>query len=81
MNWFDEGALYSQISAFLAEDLGRGDITTQATVPRNTHGRGRFLAKEKMVVAGIEAAEAVFAALDGQMQIAGQSHRPHTRLR
>ena len=69
MNWFDEGALYSQISAFLAEDLGRGDITTQATVPRNTHGRGRFLAKEKMVVAGIEAAEAVFAALDGQMQI------------
>ena len=69
MNWFDEGALYSQISAFLAEDLGRGDITTQATVPRSTHGRGRFLAKEKMVVAGIEAAEAVFAALDGQMQI------------
>jgi nicotinate-nucleotide pyrophosphorylase (carboxylating) len=69
MNWFDDGALYSNIGAFLAEDLGRGDITTQATVPRNTQGRGRFLAKEKMVVAGIEAAEAVFAALDSQMQI------------
>jgi nicotinate-nucleotide pyrophosphorylase (carboxylating) len=69
MNWFDDGALYSNIGAFLSEDLGRGDITTQATVPRNTQGRGRFLAKEKMVVAGIEAAEAVFAALDSQMQI------------
>lgn len=69
MNWFDEGALYAQISAFLSEDIGRGDLTTQATVPRNTHGRGRFLAKEKMVVAGIEAAETVFGTLDSQMQI------------
>jgi nicotinate-nucleotide pyrophosphorylase (carboxylating) len=69
MNWFDDGALYSNIGAFLSEDMGRGDITTQATVPRNTQGRGRFLAKEKMVVAGIEAAEAVFAVLDPQMQI------------
>ena len=69
MNWFDDGALYSNIGAFLSEDMGRGDITTQATVPRNTQGRGRFLAKETMVVAGIEAAEAVFAVLDPQMQI------------
>ena len=69
MNWFDDGALYANIGAFLSEDMGRGDITTQATVPRNTQGRGRFLAKETMVVAGIEAAEAVFAVLDPQMQI------------
>ncbi|MDQ3821592.1 MAG: carboxylating nicotinate-nucleotide diphosphorylase [Acidobacteriota bacterium] len=69
MNWMDEGALYSQVGAFLAEDLGRGDITTQACVSRNTHARGRFLAKEPMVVAGLEAAEAVFSTLDSQQQL------------
>jgi nicotinate-nucleotide pyrophosphorylase (carboxylating) len=69
MNWLDEGVLFSQVGAFLAEDLGRGDITTQACVTRNTRARGRFLAKEPMVVAGLEAAEAVFSTLDSQQQI------------
>ena len=69
MNWLDDGALFSQIGAFLAEDLGRGDITTQACVTRNSRARGRFLAKEQMVVAGLEAAEAVFSTLDSQQQI------------
>lgn len=69
MNWLDEGALFLQIGAFLGEDLGRGDITTQATVARNSHARGRFVAKEPMVVAGLEAAEAVFSTLDSQQQI------------
>ncbi len=69
MNWLDDGALFNQISVFLSEDLGRGDITTQSTVTRNTRGRGRFLAKEPLVVAGLEAAEAVFAALDSQQQL------------
>ncbi len=69
MNWLDDGALFAQVGAFLAEDLGRGDITTQATVTRNARARGRFLAKEQMVVAGLEAAEAVFSTLDAQQQI------------
>jgi len=69
MNWLDEGALFSQAGAFLAEDLGRGDITTQATVTRNARARGRFLAKEAMVVAGLEAAEAIFSTLDSQQQL------------
>jgi nicotinate-nucleotide pyrophosphorylase (carboxylating) len=69
MNWLDEGALFNQIGMFLSEDLGRGDITTQATVTRNARARGRFLAKEPMVVAGLEAAEAVFSTLDSQQQI------------
>ena len=69
MNWFDEGALYSQISAFLREDLGRGDLTSQAIVARNTRARGRFIAGEKMIVAGLEAAEEVFLTLDPQQQL------------
>ena len=47
MNWIDEGALFSQISLFLREDLGRGDITSQAIIARNTRARGRFVAKKK----------------------------------
>lgn len=69
MNWLDEGALYSSIGLFLREDLGRGDITTQTVVMRNARARGRFVAGEKMVVAGLEAAEEVFATLDPQQQL------------
>jgi len=69
MNWLDEGALYSQISVFLREDLGRGDVTSQAIVARNTRARGRFVAGEKMIVAGLEAAEEVFISLDSQPQL------------
>jgi len=69
MSWLDEGALFSQIGAFLNEDIGRGDITTQSTVMRSQSAKGRFLAKEQMVVCGLEAAEAVFSTLDSQQQI------------
>jgi nicotinate-nucleotide pyrophosphorylase (carboxylating) len=69
MNWIDEGALYSQIGLFLREDLGRGDITTQSIVVRNTRARARFVAGEKMIVAGLEAAEEVFLTLESQQQL------------
>lgn len=69
MNWLDEGALYSSIGLFLREDLGRGDITTQTVLMRNARARGRFVAGEKMVVAGLEAAEEVFGTLDPQQQL------------
>ena len=69
MSWLDEGALFSQIGAFLNEDIGRGDITTQSTVMRSQSAKGRFIAKEAMVVCGLEAAEAVFSTLDSQQQL------------
>ena len=69
MNWFDEGALYSSIGLFVREDLGRGDITTQSVLSRNVRAKGRFVAGETMVVAGLEAAEEVFITLDPHSQI------------
>ena len=69
MNWIDEGALYAQISLFLREDLGRGDITTQSIIARNTRARARFVAGQDMIVAGLEAAEEVFLTLDSQQQL------------
>ncbi|MCD9188389.1 MAG: carboxylating nicotinate-nucleotide diphosphorylase [Pyrinomonadaceae bacterium] len=64
MNWLDNSELVLQIGEFLAEDIGRGDITTQACVNDDISGIGKFLAKEDLVVCGIAVAEAVFLHLD-----------------
>lgn len=64
MNWLDNSELLLEIGEFLAEDIGRGDITTQACVSGDVSGIGRFLAKEDLVVCGLAVAEAVFLHLD-----------------
>src|SRR5207237_2025604 len=64
-----EGARYASIGLWRDEDLSRGDITTQTVLMRNARAKGRFMAGEKMVVAGLEAAEEVFATLDPQQQL------------
>jgi len=69
MSYLDEGALFSNISGFLQEDLGRGDITTQSVVKRSQSAKGRFIAKEPLIVCGLEAAEYVFSTLDSQQQL------------
>jgi nicotinate-nucleotide pyrophosphorylase (carboxylating) len=48
----------------LAEDLGSGDLTTQATVPHGTRARARITQKEPGVLFGVDAAELAFAVLD-----------------
>ena len=52
------------VQAALAEDVGEGDVTTEATVAENAIGSAQLLVKEPGVVCGLEAAEAVFRALD-----------------
>ena len=64
MNWLESGDVLAAVGEFLAEDIGRGDITTTACVPQNTRGVGRFLAKEYLVLCGLDVAEAVFFHLD-----------------
>lgn len=46
------------------EDIGIGDITTDATVPSTRKGIGTFLAKSDGIVAGLPVAERVFEKLD-----------------
>ena len=46
------------------EDIGIGDITTEATVPPTQEGVGTLLAKSDGIVAGLPVAERVFAKLD-----------------
>ncbi|MGE5489282.1 MAG: nicotinate-nucleotide diphosphorylase (carboxylating), partial [bacterium] len=38
----------------LDEDIGSGDITSQACVPAGRSAQGRFIARQDLVVAGIE---------------------------
>lgn len=46
------------------EDIGIGDITTDATVPPTQTGTGTLLAKSEGIVAGLPVAERVFEKLD-----------------
>src|SRR4051812_9151434 len=48
----------------LDEDVGPGDVTTQATVPPDARARARITQKQPGVVFGVAAAEATFRALD-----------------
>ena len=48
----DFQSLDSVISAALQEDLGFGDITTQAVVSPNMKARGEFVAKQDFILAG-----------------------------
>jgi nicotinate-nucleotide pyrophosphorylase (carboxylating) len=48
----------------LAEDLGWGDVTTEATVAATARARGTFLAKSRCVIAGLDVAAETFRQLD-----------------
>jgi quinolinate synthase len=71
------------IELAIAEDIGPGDATSEATLPANLLLQGRIVAKEAGVVAGLPVAEALFQrvepaieftahALDGQEVVAGE---------
>jgi len=53
----------------LAEDVGSGDLTTQATVPADAGARAVISQKAPGVAFGFEVAEAVFAQLDPQIEV------------
>jgi len=52
------------VRAALDEDLGRGDLTTDVTVPESARARGDLVAKQELIVAGMDVARAAFLALD-----------------
>jgi nicotinate-nucleotide pyrophosphorylase (carboxylating) len=58
-------ALYREVvRRALAEDLGWGDVTTEATVPQDLRARGVILAKSPCVLAGLDVAAEAFSQLD-----------------
>jgi len=57
-------AVEALIALALEEDLGRGDVTSEAIFDAAAMSSGQIVAKEPLVVAGIAVAAAVFARVD-----------------
>src|SRR5436309_8794246 len=60
----DAERVRSLVRAALDEDLGRGDLTTDVIVPESARARGELVAKQELIVAGMDVARAAFQALD-----------------
>jgi nicotinate-nucleotide pyrophosphorylase (carboxylating) len=60
----DPGLYREIVRRALAEDLGWGDVTTDATVPATVRARGIIQAKSACVVAGVDVAAEAFRQLD-----------------
>ena len=57
------------IRAALAEDVGRGDVTTRLTVPLGVAATGTLLAKQEGVLAGLPLVGKVFALVGGDVRV------------
>jgi nicotinate-nucleotide pyrophosphorylase (carboxylating) len=56
------------IEAALEEDVGGGDLTTEAILPLEMTCRGKIVCKEDGVIAGLPVAERVFQLVDDRLQ-------------
>ena len=52
----------------LIEDIGRGDITTQLTIPKEKMIKSKIIAKEDFLLCGIIVAEKVFKSVDSSVE-------------
>ena len=53
-------SLHDLVAAALAEDVGEGDLTSEAVVPADARARARIVQKQPGVVFGLDAAEEAF---------------------
>ena len=60
----DASQWHDLLRCCLSEDIGAGDVTTEATVPVALRARGEVVAKAPLVLAGIELFTEVFHLLD-----------------
>jgi len=67
----DDERLRRLLRLALEEDVGSGDITTRLTIPEGTRARGRIVAREDMIVAGM----ILFAPLREELAAMGEPGR------
>ncbi len=60
--------LQALVAGALAEDVGSGDVTTEACVPADQHACARIFAKQDLVLSGQDAAAETFGQLGGTYQ-------------
>lgn len=63
-NW-EHPEIFDAVERALAEDIGSGDITTRLTVQPGRRARGKFYARDEMVLAGIELLPLIFECRGG----------------
>jgi nicotinate-nucleotide pyrophosphorylase (carboxylating) len=57
------------IDRALAEDLGKGDVTTEAIIPSDQQGTGFIVTKKEGILAGTGAAKQVFHRVDPELKV------------
>ncbi|MBI4309505.1 MAG: carboxylating nicotinate-nucleotide diphosphorylase [Candidatus Omnitrophica bacterium] len=62
------------VSLALKEDIGRGDITTNALVPKGHRSRARIVLKSRGVICGLDFARQAFAQLDPKIRFQALVH-------
>ena len=70
----DPASLQDLISRAIAEDLGSGDVTSEAIIPRDAASTAVIRAKQDLVLAGMDAAQEVFRQIDASI-----AFTPHAR--
>lgn len=60
--------ILSSVERALAEDIGRGDVTTEGIVPAGATLEGRIISKEDGIVAGLAVARAAFQMLNKEVE-------------
>jgi nicotinate-nucleotide pyrophosphorylase (carboxylating) len=56
------------LRAAVREDLGNGDLTTTATVPSGARAKGRYTAKQPLVVSGLAVAAHLLQLIDSSLE-------------
>jgi nicotinate-nucleotide pyrophosphorylase (carboxylating) len=78
LTYLDQQTVFDQLPAIirraLDEDIGDGDITSEATIPTDLQYEGILLAKAGGVVAGLEVARQVFLAVDPRVRFDASVH-------
>jgi len=70
MNTLDPAQYRDIVRRALEEDIGGGDVTSEATVPRDQPARGVFIVKADCVLAGLDIAIETFRQLDPDIRVA-----------
>src|SRR5437773_1195298 len=60
------------ITRALTEDIRSGDVTSLATIPAGSRGRGAVVAREALVVSALDLAGACFQHLDPEVTFEAQ---------
>ncbi|QCK13431.1 carboxylating nicotinate-nucleotide diphosphorylase [Mangrovivirga cuniculi] len=69
MDYLTKESINTFISAALKEDVGNGDHSTLASVPKEAKGKAQLIVKNNGVIAGIEMAKQIFKYFDSDLII------------